>query len=171
VYVPCGSKAAYQSATGWSSFTNIIEENAVTANDINITGSTSVCPGVMASLTASSNIQGLTTYKWYPSTSASATALHTGATYTPAPTSTTTYYVAVSGGIYCENAANDRKAVTVHAQQNGGTVGSNHPVCYGTKPNAFTSTAAASGGTGTPTSGSTVRTIPTGTILLPTQHR
>ncbi|MDR2026677.1 MAG: leucine-rich repeat protein [Prevotellaceae bacterium] len=146
LYIPCGSMATYRHADdgdGWNFFDYIIEETA-TASDINVTGSTSICPGATASLTASSNIQDLT-YKWYESASATATLLYTGATYTPTPTSTTTYYVAASSGIYCENAADDRKAVTVTVEPKLNS-SSSKLACSGV-PFTYTATSATSGTT------------------------
>ena len=73
---------------------------------------TSICSGLSASLTATSS--GITSpvYRWY-SSQTSTSILHTGATYTPSPTSTTTYYVSVSGSSHCETATGSRRAVTV----------------------------------------------------------
>ena len=78
-----------------------------------IANGTAICGGDPTSLTASLAIPGVVNpeYKWY-STITGGTLLHTGATYSPSPnlTTTTTYYVSVSGTNYQESA---RKAVTV----------------------------------------------------------
>ena len=86
------------------------------AGNINITGpnNASVCKGTSVQFKATST--GVTTpvYKWYD---ASGTHLHTGDTYPTSPlaiTSTTTYFVSVSGNGLCENNVNNRKAVTVN---------------------------------------------------------
>ena len=95
--------------------------------------------GSSQTLTAS----GASTYAWTPSTGLSAT---TGTTVTASPTVTTTYTVtgtAVSG---CTNTAT--AIITVNTPLTGGKIAGSQSVCSGGDPTAFTSTTAASGGTG-----------------------
>jgi uncharacterized protein (TIGR02145 family) len=79
----------------------------ITANGI------AICSGLTANLEATSSTVPLPVFKWYDSQTAT-TALETGASYTTSTlTTTTTYYVSVSGTGYDENATGSRKAVTV----------------------------------------------------------
>jgi uncharacterized protein YjdB len=107
--------AAKNTATGCESATRtavtVTVKPLATASDITASG-TEICSGKTASLTAVSSTVSNPTFKWYASQTGSGE-LHTGTTYTPSPTVTTTYYVSVSGTGYCENAENTRKAVTV----------------------------------------------------------
>ncbi|WP_286971038.1 beta strand repeat-containing protein, partial [Flavobacterium sp. UBA4854] len=70
------------------------------------------CPGQTVALTASSATVTSPIFRWYADQTTT-TALSTGASYSPSPTVTTTYYVSVSGTGVCENAPNTRKAVTI----------------------------------------------------------
>ena len=78
----------------------------ITANNVTI------CSGEAASLTASLINPALVTgpvFNWY-STATGGIPLHTGPTYNPSPSATTTYYVSVKGSNYSQS---PRKAVTV----------------------------------------------------------
>jgi len=83
------------------------------ADMINTSGSsTSICNGEVAALSASLTTPGSVispVYRWY-SAATGGSPLHTGATYSPMPTTTTTYYVSVSGTSQAES---PRKAVVV----------------------------------------------------------
>jgi hypothetical protein len=79
------------------------------------TNDTTICSGTTATLRANSSISSAT-YKWYSSQTAT-NALRTNANYTtPILSSSTTYYVSVSGTDYCENTTGNRKAVRVSIQ-------------------------------------------------------
>ena len=82
-----------------------------TAGDVAVSDET-VNYGAAVNLKASGKIPEAS-YKWYDSQTAT-DALYTGATYAISNMKkTTTFYVGVSGKGYCENAPNNRKAVTV----------------------------------------------------------
>ena len=103
--------------------TAITVKNQATAATITTTGTT-VLPNATATLTGASTggVTNPVTYRWYASQTA-ATPLHTGATFTtPQLAGTTTYYVSVEGGNYCENVAGDRKEVTVKVEDPSITV-------------------------------------------------
>ncbi len=85
------------------------------ATSLNITGSTTICYGTLANLTATITETTIINpvYKWYNSPTAS-TPLFTGQAFrTPNLTANTTYYVSVLGDNYCENLESDRHAVAV----------------------------------------------------------
>ena len=106
-----------------------------------------ICSGSAASLTASASSVTSPVFRWY-SAATGGTLLRTGATYNPSPTTTTTYYVSVSGTSMSESA---RKAVTVTVADAmmSGTIGSDQSIASGTTPAPLTSISPASGGTGT----------------------
>ena len=80
-----------------------VGENIITANG------TTICSGEVAALSASANSVTGATFRWY-NAATGGSLLHTGATYNPSPSSTTTYHVSVSGTSQAESS---RKAVTV----------------------------------------------------------
>ncbi|PIF70467.1 gliding motility-associated C-terminal domain-containing protein [Flavobacterium sp. 2] len=80
------------------------------AADINSTDAV-ICLGDIATLTASSAIDGAV-FIWYADQT-STNPLSVGEIFDPAPTVTTTYFVSVEGTNVCENAINTRKPVTV----------------------------------------------------------
>jgi len=118
------------------------------ADLITVTGSTDICPGTATTLTASASSVTSPVFRWY--TAATGGTAVTGATYTPSPnlTTTTTYYVSVSGSGLSESV---RRAVTVNvaAAMNAGAIGSDQSITSGATPATLTSTTAASGGIGT----------------------
>ncbi|WP_286971680.1 hypothetical protein, partial [Flavobacterium sp. UBA4854] len=65
------------------------------ASDITAADAT-ICSGSSASLAASSATVATPVFRWYADQT-TATALSTGASYSPSPTVTTVYYVSVSG--------------------------------------------------------------------------
>ena len=104
--------------------------------------SASINTGGNVVLTAS----GGSTYTWSPATGLSGT---TGAVVTASPTATTTYTVTGVDGNSCSKSTT--VTVTVSAVVNPlvpGAILNNQIICNGTVPAAFTSTTAASGGTG-----------------------
>ena len=83
-----------------------------TADMITVTGnSASICNGAAVTLSATASAVTNPEFKWYDAATGG-TLLHTGATFTPSPnlTTTTTYYVSVSGTSQAES---PRKPVTV----------------------------------------------------------
>lgn len=84
------------------------------ALDIQVSGGPNVCASTAATLTASSTTVTNPVFKWY--SNAALTVLeHTGATFTtPLLTSSTTYYVTVTGDNKCENGVLDAKQVTIN---------------------------------------------------------
>ncbi len=84
------------------------------ASDIQVSGGPNVCASTAATLTASSTTVTNPVFKWY--SNAALTVLeHTGATFTtPLLTSSTTYYVTVTGDNKCENGVLDAKQVIIN---------------------------------------------------------
>jgi hypothetical protein len=87
------------------------------ASDINVSGNTNICLEQATTLTATTATTITNpVFRWYASQTATTEedALHEGASFeTPALTTTTKYYVSVSGDEICENKAGERKEVTV----------------------------------------------------------
>ncbi|MDR2389752.1 MAG: hypothetical protein LBD89_08215 [Tannerellaceae bacterium] len=126
-------------------------DNALEASVIGIDGSLSVCQGLTTNLTASSAALADPIFKWYASQT-STEALFTGATFaTPALSSTTGYYVSISGQGVCETKAGKRKevVVTVAAALTPGSIGSAQTICYHTTPAPLTQLTAPGGASGT----------------------
>ncbi|MDR2027599.1 MAG: hypothetical protein LBQ01_08600, partial [Prevotellaceae bacterium] len=112
VYVPCGSKAAYQAAYPWSSFPNITVIPLSTAADITVKDTT-VCYGTAATVTPEASGLANPVFQWY-STQTEATPFHTGDSYTTTNLKAdTAFYLSVSGNGYCENIEGDRKEIRV----------------------------------------------------------
>ena len=84
------------------------------ASDIQVSGGLNVCASTAAVLTATSTTVTNPIFKWY--SDAALTVLEqTGPTFTtPILTSSTTYYVTVSGDNKCENGVLDAKRVTIN---------------------------------------------------------
>ena len=83
------------------------------ANDINISGTLTVCKNSTVALSASSTTVTNPVFTWY-SDAALTTVVYSGASFTtPALTTTTTYYVTVKGDNSCANSAANAKVVTV----------------------------------------------------------
>jgi|GEM_PF-1574721 len=100
-------------ATGRQSVTVTIMPSS-TASMISVSGTT-ICPGYAVILTATAGSVTNPEFKWYANAT-DATVLFTGANFTTdVLTSTTIYYVSVSGDNYCEGPADitGRQAVTV----------------------------------------------------------
>jgi len=79
------------SATGCTSTS---ASTSVTSSLPTLTGTGTICKGEAASIAAA----GTGPFDWYTDPTAG-TSVFTGATYTPSPTVTTTYYVGASGGV------------------------------------------------------------------------
>jgi gliding motility-associated-like protein len=97
-------------------------------------------PGGSTSLTAS----GASTYTWSPATALSAT---TGATVIASPFSNTTYTVEGISTLGCIGTTT--VTITVGPALQGGTIAADQSICINTAPAALTSTADATGGSGT----------------------
>ena len=81
------------------------------ADAITVTGNASpICSGDAASLSASASSVTGPVFRWY-NAATGGSLLHTGATYSPSPSTTTTYHVSVGQGI--SGIESTRKAVTV----------------------------------------------------------
>ncbi|WP_442589040.1 putative Ig domain-containing protein [Pedobacter sp. AW31-3R] len=108
-----------------------------TSGDFAVTGNgTPICAGTTASLVASSTTVTNPIFTWY-SDAALTTPVFTGATYSPTPTVTTTYYVTVSGDNVCESLPADAKVVVVTVNPTGtsgdfAVTGNGTPICAGT---------------------------------------
>ncbi len=99
-----------------------------------------ITTGSSLSVTAS----GAVSYTWSPTIALSAA---NTATVTASPTTTTLYTVSGTDADNCVGTSTI--TVTVNAALNPGSIGSNQTICANTAPAGLTSTAAASGGTGT----------------------
>jgi hypothetical protein len=97
-------------------------------------------PGGSTSLTAS----GATTYSWSPATALSAT---TGATVIASPFTNTTYTVEGTSNLGCIGSTT--VTITVGPALNGGIIAADQSICINTTPAALTSSADATGGSGT----------------------
>ncbi|GAA3738412.1 Calx-beta domain-containing protein [Flavobacterium ginsengisoli] len=112
------------------------------ASDITASDST-ICSGSSASLTASSATVATPIFRWYADQTTT-TVLSTGASYSPSPTATTTYYVSVSGDGVCENLPNTRKAVTVTVNSLGSAsdiTAADETICSGSSASLTASSA------------------------------
>lgn len=99
-----------------------------------------ITTGSSVSITAS----GAVTYSWSPTIGLSSS---NTATVTASPTTTTLYTVSGTDADNCVGTSTI--TVTVNPALNPGSIGSNQTICANTAPAGLTSTAAASGGTGT----------------------
>ncbi|HLO81057.1 MAG TPA: gliding motility-associated C-terminal domain-containing protein [Chitinophagaceae bacterium] len=116
----------------------------ITVNELPVVSvspaSATIFPGGNTSLTAS----GASTYVWSPSTDLSAS---TGATVTASPAVTTTYTVTGTSSAGCSSSTT--VTVTVGAGLAAGTIIANQEICKFKTPATLTSSANASGGSGT----------------------
>ncbi|MEN2489318.1 GEVED domain-containing protein, partial [Flavobacterium sp. B11] len=110
-YVSVAGTGVCENAINTRKAVTVTVNGLATATDIVATDVTA-CPNDAVVLTASSTTVTTPVFRWYVDQTAT-TILHNGATFSPSPGSTTTYYVSVSGDAVCENAINTRKAVTV----------------------------------------------------------
>jgi gliding motility-associated-like protein len=107
-----GSDKCESSAANAKAITITVNPIAV-ANDVTVTGSTSICAGTQAVLTASTTTVTSPVFTWY-SDAALTNVVFTGAVFTaPGFTGTRTYYVTVKGSNKCENTAATAKSVTI----------------------------------------------------------
>src|SRR5579871_940108 len=111
-----------------------------------VSGTTTICSGSTTTLTASSAAAS-PTYNWYAAASGG-TALFTGAAFTtPALSSNTTYYVAVTNGVTgCVSSPRTSQVVTVNALPTVSGISGTTTVCSG-----GTTTLTASSAASTPT--------------------
>ncbi|RYF25208.1 MAG: T9SS type B sorting domain-containing protein [Flavobacteriales bacterium] len=105
------------------------------ASDITVTGVTNLCGTTTTSLTATSLTVNAPVFKWYADASL-ANLLFTGAVFEPTGlTTTTNFYVTVSGTDKCDNLPANAKIVTVNvnpsSNSNDITVMGAGPVCAG----------------------------------------
>ncbi|WDF66145.1 Ig-like domain-containing protein [Flavobacterium sp. KACC 22763] len=110
-YVSVAGTEVCENAINTRKAVTVAVNGLATATDIAATDITA-CPNDAVVLTASSTTVTTPVFRWYADQTTT-TILHNGATFSPSPSSTTTYYVSVSGDGVCENAQNSRKAVTV----------------------------------------------------------
>ncbi|MDR1594665.1 MAG: hypothetical protein LBS43_09335, partial [Prevotellaceae bacterium] len=110
-------------------------------------------PAAFTSTTAGSGGRGTAVYSWEYSTNGTnwttiGSSNSSGYTYNVALTQTTKFRRKFNNT--CTPAVySDTITVTVNNELKGGKIGSNQEICYNTKPAAFTSTTAGSGGRGT----------------------
>jgi gliding motility-associated-like protein len=122
-----------------------------------IAASQTICagatPSALTSTGEASGGAGGLTYQWESSadnTTWAAIPGATGATYAPGALAATTYYRRrASSGSACAPAYSNVLTITVTPALVAGTIGASQTLCAGATPAALTSTAAASGGTGT----------------------
>ncbi|GAB3635885.1 hypothetical protein GCM10027422_14750 [Hymenobacter arcticus] len=128
---------------------------ALTAGSI--AASQAVCaggtPAPLNSATEAGGGTGTVTYQWQSSldnTTWADIAGAAGATYVPGPLTATTYFRRqASSGTACAPAFSNVLTITVAPALVAGTIGTSQSLCAGATPAPLTSTAAASGGTGT----------------------
>ncbi len=82
------------------------------ASDIVSTGTT-ICPGIITNLTASSITVTTPSFKWYSNAALTGSPLSTTNQLNVSPSTTTSYWVTVQGTGKCENAPNSAKEVIV----------------------------------------------------------
>ena len=123
---------------------------SIAASAISVSGSTSICNNTTTTLTASTSLITNPYFRWYTS-STGGTAFSSGASYTtPSLTSTTIYHISVSSGQGGTESVRRAVIVTVAAALDAGAINNTSTsIASGATPNAFTSTTAASGGSGT----------------------
>ncbi|MCG9792645.1 Ig-like domain-containing protein [Flavobacterium algicola] len=110
-YVTVTGTSVCENTANAGKVVTVIVNPKASASDITAADKT-ICTGETAALSATSTIAGAT-FKWY-SNAALTNLVYTGATFTTtALTTTTSYYVTVTGTAVCENAANAGKVVTV----------------------------------------------------------
>ncbi|MDR2809682.1 MAG: hypothetical protein LBB84_03885 [Tannerellaceae bacterium] len=117
---PCGKdsitmRVRYSGAAVDSLYTGYIWiDKPAQASDINVSGVVEVCTGSATTLTVSTTTITNPVFKWYTTQNAAETAFHTGASYTtPALSSSTEFYVSVSGNGICENKPSERKRISI----------------------------------------------------------
>ncbi|WP_433831113.1 DUF7507 domain-containing protein [Flavobacterium anhuiense] len=110
-YVGVSGDGVCENLPGTRQAVTVTVNSLAVASDITVSDAT-ICNGSAASLTASSTTVTTPVFNWYADQTTTA-ALSTGATYSPSPTATTTYYVGVSGDGVCENLPGTRQAVMV----------------------------------------------------------
>ena len=128
----------------------VVYSNVVTVT-VSALPTVSVSPATATIVSGASQVltaSGANSYVWSPATGLSST---TQATITASPVATTIYTVTGTNTITgCVNTAT--VTVTVNAPNSSftaGAIAADQVICSGSVPNAFTSTIAASGGTGT----------------------
>jgi hypothetical protein len=104
-------------AMGRKAVTVTVNQYANAKSSINISGTTAICENSGTTLTATVTVSsGITNpvFKWYSDDTSAATLLHTGSEYaTQALSTTTTFFVSVSGDNFCESLAGARRSITV----------------------------------------------------------
>lgn len=113
----------------------LIVNPTATEVDITITGITNLCGVTTTSLTATSSTVMSPVFKWYNDV-ALTNLVFTGATFAPSGlTTTTSYYVTVSGTEKCDNLPADAKVVTVSVNPTSSasdiTLTGNGSICAG----------------------------------------
>jgi gliding motility-associated-like protein len=93
---------------------NITINPPAVASDINLSGTSTICAGSGATLTASSTTVINPVFTWYNDAALTSVAQANGAVFnTPSLSAETTYYVTVRGDNRCENVAGTAKAITI----------------------------------------------------------
>jgi gliding motility-associated-like protein len=112
-YVTVRGDNRCENTPGTARVVNLTVKPAATSADITVTGLPSaVCAGTTVSLTASTTTVTAPVFNWYTD-AALTNRVHTGDTYAPVITATTTYYVTVEGTDKCQNSAGDAKVVPI----------------------------------------------------------
>ncbi|UCS95459.1 gliding motility-associated C-terminal domain-containing protein [Echinicola marina] len=116
-YVTVSGDGVCENQPGDAKEVTVTVNRNATAVDIDADGGT-ICEGDTFSLTASSSTVTNAVFTWYTDASLTTVLPDTDVT----PTTTTTYYVAVSGDGVCANKAGDAKEVTVTVNRNATSV-------------------------------------------------
>jgi large repetitive protein len=107
-------------------------------------------PNALSSVADPTGGSGIFTYQWQISTDGVSFSNIGGATeltYTPAALTQTSHYLRVATTA-CGSDNSNVVIITVAADLDGGTIGSDQNICYDTTPAAFTDVSSPSGGTG-----------------------
>ncbi|WP_316819950.1 putative Ig domain-containing protein [Pedobacter gandavensis] len=136
-YVTVSGSNKCANVRGGAKVVTIVVNPSALASDITIAGNDApFCNGTKALLTASSDKITSPVFTWYSNAALTVVAAN-GPVFEPVVTSTTTYYVTVSGANKCQNVSGDAKVVTLIVN-NPATVtdlivsGAETPVCENT---------------------------------------
>ncbi|RZK80532.1 MAG: T9SS type B sorting domain-containing protein, partial [Pedobacter sp.] len=132
-YVEAASISGCANATR-TAVTVTVNQNAL-ANDITISGNTSLCDNGITTLTASSTTVTNPVFAWYSDAALTNQVSASIVFTTPQITASTTYYVVVSGANRCANSAGNAAVVTININPSSIAadinVSGNNSVCSG----------------------------------------
>ncbi|WP_460541362.1 Ig-like domain-containing protein, partial [Echinicola sediminis] len=165
-YVTVSGDGVCENNAGDAKEVTVVVDRKGTAADIESIGGT-ICEGDTFSLSASSSTVTNPVFTWY--SDATLTTVLSGTDVMP--TSTTTYYVTVSGDGVCENNAGDAKAVTVTVDRKGTAAdieSTGGTICEGDTFSLSASSSTVTNPVFTWYSDASLTTVLTGTDVMPT---